>query len=119
MGFTNICGLWIKTSEKTGKKYFNGIIKGEVVLTVGTKVQIFKNDHKEHEKHPDYNLCYEDGEGDKDRSDSRPARSGNGQRSNDNRDRDRDRDRDRPAPNKDRGRYDQRREDDIPDDIPF
>lgn len=46
----NIGGLWLKTA-KTGTKYMSGSIEID-----GKKhnFSVFKNKHKENEKHPDY-----------------------------------------------------------------
>lgn len=42
--------LWIKTSQKTGKKFMSGKIDG-----IGSVV-IFKNDNKSSDKAPDYRI---------------------------------------------------------------
>ena len=48
-----ITGLW-KNKTKEGKSYMSGSLKN---LGINARVMIFKNDKKEHEEQPDYNLC--------------------------------------------------------------
>lgn len=57
-----LCGLWLNTSKKDGKKYMAGKTDD------GRKFLIFKNDKQGNEKRPDYTLFETD-------ADARPART--------------------------------------------
>lgn len=46
-----IGALWLK--EGNGKKFFSGVIE---TLNGDVQIVIFKNDKKEKENHPDYNI---------------------------------------------------------------
>jgi len=46
-----IGALWLK--EKDGKKYFSGVLED---MRGDIRIVIFKNDKKEQEKQPDYNI---------------------------------------------------------------
>lgn len=48
---TKLGALWIKTGKKG--KFMSGVIK---IDDVETKIVVFKNDRKESDKHPDYNI---------------------------------------------------------------
>lgn len=45
----NVCGLW-KHQTNQGEEYYSGTLGG-------AKILIFKNRHKQEERHPDFNMC--------------------------------------------------------------
>ena len=45
--------LWIKTAKNTGKKFMSGSIQIDNKLI---KISVFKNDRKQNDNHPDYNI---------------------------------------------------------------
>jgi len=49
---TKLGALWKKTSQK-GEVFMSGEIE---INGVKTKIVVFKNSHKEQERHPDYNI---------------------------------------------------------------
>lgn len=56
---TKLGALWKKTSQK-GEVFMSGEIE---INGVKTKIVVFKNSHKEQEKHPDYNILLSEEKG--------------------------------------------------------
>ena len=51
-----VCGLWLNDGKKG--KYMSGKAQENLRIPEGAKLFVFKNNKKESDKHPDYNLMY-------------------------------------------------------------
>lgn len=54
MALKKLLGFWV--NEKSGRKYMSGKTNQEIVIPAGKRLMIFKNDRKEKENQPDYQL---------------------------------------------------------------